>query len=573
MSYLQLQDPTLERSFRGHKDVITGLAFKPSMTQVASASMDHSVMVWNFKPQLRAFRFVGHKAPVTSVDFSPTGHLLASSSRDTTVRLWTPNVKGDVTVFKAHTSTVRTVQFARDSESLLTASDDKTVKLWSAHRTKFQYTLAGHLNWVRAAKFSPDSRLVVSGSDDKTVKLWDLRSKTCVKTYWDHIGMVTSVAFHPSGTVVASASTDRSIKLFDIRTHKLMQHYGDAHVPSGSGVGGGGVNSIGFGGMAGEWLISTGMDGVVKIWDLKEGHLFYTLHGHKQGPTTSAVFSPQGDFFATGGSDAQVMVWKSNFDEISKLADEQEGEEQPPRRKLPHSQSQHPHQPHALHTEPGITNGTASRGKSPVAINPGANGVAHKKQVNTGVVNVGAGLFAEQDIEEEGATTYQQQASRSQSRSPERPNEHTQSYTAALEERTVPDQLANTLQQIVRQLDILTQTMNIMESRLTMNEDRVVAMNHRMEEMFTRLEQQQQQSNHPSPPAPSTRAEDSVRSSWQPPTSQQTQPVTQPVRAWEQLDPSINSGIAPSAPPLHESHGDDSRGDSGGGSEGREGLR
>lgn len=59
--YLPPQDPTLERSFRGHKDVVTALSFKPSMSQLASASLDHSVMIWNFKPQLRAFRFVGHK--------------------------------------------------------------------------------------------------------------------------------------------------------------------------------------------------------------------------------------------------------------------------------------------------------------------------------------------------------------------------------------------------------------------------------------------------------------------------------------------------------------------------------
>jgi centriolar protein POC1 len=92
MSVLQAQDPTLERSFRGHKDVVTGLAFKPSMSQLASSSLDHSVMIWNFKPQLRAFRFVGHKGPVTGLDFSSSGNLLASSSRDKTVRLWTPNV-------------------------------------------------------------------------------------------------------------------------------------------------------------------------------------------------------------------------------------------------------------------------------------------------------------------------------------------------------------------------------------------------------------------------------------------------------------------------------------------------
>ncbi|KXS21676.1 WD40 repeat-like protein [Gonapodya prolifera JEL478] len=322
----QTTDPTLERSFRGHKDVVTSVSFRPSMTQLASGSMDNSVMVWNFKPQLRAFRFVGHKAPVTCVHFSPSGNLLASSSRDSTARLWTPNVKGDVTAFKAHSSAVRSVRFSHDGEAILTSSDDKTVKLWSTSRTKFQFTLAGHLNWVRSAQFSPDSRLVLSGSDDKTVRLWDLASKTCVKTYWDHTGMITSVAFHPSGHIVASASTDRSVRLFDARTHKLVQFYADAHSPGlgqtlgGEVAAGGGVNSVSFGGSNGEWMITTGMDGLIKIWDLKEGHLFYTLHGHKQGPTTAATFSPAGDYFATGGSDAQVMVWKSGFDAIKQLA-------------------------------------------------------------------------------------------------------------------------------------------------------------------------------------------------------------------------------------------------------------
>lgn len=138
--------------------------------------------------------------------------------------------------------------------------------------------------------------------------------------------MISGIAFHPSGTLIATCSTDRSIKIFDIRTHKLIQHYGDAHSPpqiSGQHLDGsvstaGGVNSVDFGGENGEWLISTGMDGLVKIWDVKEGHLFYTLHGHKNGPTTTAVFSPRGLFFATGGSDSQVMVWKSNFDTIDR---------------------------------------------------------------------------------------------------------------------------------------------------------------------------------------------------------------------------------------------------------------
>ncbi|KAJ3188651.1 POC1 centriolar protein A [Gaertneriomyces sp. JEL0708] len=499
-----LQDPTLERSFRGHKNVVTGLAFKPCMKQLASSSMDNSVMVWNFKPQLRAFRFVGHKAPVTSVDFSPSGHVLASSSRDKTVRLWTPSVKGDVTVFKAHTSSVRTVQFSGDGRSLLTSSDDKTVKIWSAQRTKFLFTLAGHINWVRTARFSPDSRLVVSGSDDKTMKLWDLASKSCVNTYWEHTGMITSVAFHPSGNVVAAASTDRSIKLYDVRTHKLLQNYSDAHTTSGSdgATAGAGVNSIAFGGPTGEWLISTGWDGVVKIWDVQEGHLYYTLHGHKNGPTTTAIFSPNGDYFATGGSDAQVMVWKSNLNSNGSAGMEGIGDsdENSPR----YAHNKHGH---ALHTELASQNSAPRPSEVPPVSASGGVTTSKKINVLTGsrgsggltggmppAIKLGAPIFAEKDLDDQPVADSGRPQSSTPHGSPIRGHvdtdfqrTHQTSYTVPLEVRTMPDQLSSTLQQVIRQIDVLTQTMSILESRVTMNEDRMAEMSHRFGDAVERI--------------------------------------------------------------------------------------
>lgn len=62
MTTIQTQlDPCLERTFRGHKNYITSVAFSPSLRQLASGSSDNTIMLWNFKPQLRAFRFVGHE--------------------------------------------------------------------------------------------------------------------------------------------------------------------------------------------------------------------------------------------------------------------------------------------------------------------------------------------------------------------------------------------------------------------------------------------------------------------------------------------------------------------------------
>ncbi|KAJ3203926.1 POC1 centriolar protein A [Entophlyctis luteolus] len=419
-----MQDPSLDRTFRGHRDVITDLAFKPSMTQLASGSMDCSVMVWNFKPGMRAFRFVGHK-------------------------------------------------------------------IWSVHRTKFQSTLAGHTNWVRSANFSPDSKLVVSGSDDKSVKLWDITSRECVQTYCDHTG----TAFHPGGTVIATSSTDKSIKLFDIRMHRLIQHYHDAHVGAGVAVDtkggeaawvGGGPNSVAFGGPGGEWLISTGMDGVVKIWDLKEGHLFYTLHGHKHGPTTAAVFSPEGAFFATGGSDAQIMVWKSNFD--SGVALNSDGGDGKPKSVFAM------HQPQSNSNSDGpasfFSRKMASMNSNLVTTFPGSvpsnsksdtgrkspvNAKTNNSQANVRGVDGLAGMnkvsAEEPEIISVGEPVLNTDKTKSASQNDN--DGGGDSYTSKLGVRTIPDELAASLQHIVTQIDVLTQTMSILETRLTANEDRV----------------------------------------------------------------------------------------------------
>ena len=97
------------------------------MKQLASGSSgsngsNGSVLVWNFKPQMRAFRFEGHSKAVTSVDFSPTGALLASTGEDRSIRLWVPTaLEGKSAVIpKAHGARVRSVVFSSDSRLLLT---------------------------------------------------------------------------------------------------------------------------------------------------------------------------------------------------------------------------------------------------------------------------------------------------------------------------------------------------------------------------------------------------------------------------------------------------------------------
>ena len=49
-----MEDPELIHNFKGHKDTITGLHFNPSQKQVASSSLDGSVMLWNWNTDKKA---------------------------------------------------------------------------------------------------------------------------------------------------------------------------------------------------------------------------------------------------------------------------------------------------------------------------------------------------------------------------------------------------------------------------------------------------------------------------------------------------------------------------------------
>lgn len=71
-------DPSVDRTFRGHRGHVTSVCFNPNGRQVASGGVDGFTMLWNFKENMRAFKFVGHKGAVTHVQYSPSGHILAS---------------------------------------------------------------------------------------------------------------------------------------------------------------------------------------------------------------------------------------------------------------------------------------------------------------------------------------------------------------------------------------------------------------------------------------------------------------------------------------------------------------
>ena len=72
----------------GHRGFITGLAFSPDGTALASASGDQTVKIWDAKTWRERGTHLGHTDEVWSVDFSPDGERLISGGKDRRIEVW-----------------------------------------------------------------------------------------------------------------------------------------------------------------------------------------------------------------------------------------------------------------------------------------------------------------------------------------------------------------------------------------------------------------------------------------------------------------------------------------------------
>jgi WD40 repeat protein len=77
-----------ERQLAGHRDFVSGLAFSPDGSTLATGSMDGTIRLWNTTSGESTASLAGHMQETTDVAFSPDGRTLASLGQSESLKLW-----------------------------------------------------------------------------------------------------------------------------------------------------------------------------------------------------------------------------------------------------------------------------------------------------------------------------------------------------------------------------------------------------------------------------------------------------------------------------------------------------
>ncbi|MEK6337443.1 MAG: caspase family protein [Acidobacteriota bacterium] len=159
----------------GHTGEITGLAFIPNSSWIASGSTDKTIKLWDLNTGKVVKTFGELTDQVNAISVSPDGSLLAAGTADKKVELFKLN-GGERLTLIGHTSEIFALRFSRDGRLLASGGMDQTVRLWDAKTGAELRTLSGSSGEVNGLDFTSDSKSLISAHGDGSMIVWNIES-------------------------------------------------------------------------------------------------------------------------------------------------------------------------------------------------------------------------------------------------------------------------------------------------------------------------------------------------------------------------------------------------------------
>ncbi len=347
-----------------HQDVVTGVQFHPSRSEVASISSDGTLRTWAIPMRARReHQVLTHPYRVWSVEFSSDGKQLLTTSQEGSAHIWNVASGQPVGTPVRVPSDLVSARFnPRDNRELLLTNLHSVI----FHRLDGQpspWDSNQVLSSFRQGRYSPDGRFALVSTDLAQFWLFELdvemagaenqagsivdNNDTRFSTPSSYkarliqqASPVTDVAFHPNSRLFATGTRDGSVHIWSVdgvrEVVPPLQHQtaieSIAFSPDGTTLavstrdmrirlwntadcsqtirsfgGNGIVQSMAFS-PCNRLLATASSTGMIRLWDVHTGLPAGPVMTHEMF-ATSVAFSPDGLWLASGAFDKTARLW------------------------------------------------------------------------------------------------------------------------------------------------------------------------------------------------------------------------------------------------------------------------
>jgi WD40 repeat protein len=312
-------------TLRGHTGAVQCCALLAAGRRVVSGGADGTLRLWELATGTPLRTLADGKGAILSCCAWPTGRLV-TAAEDRVLKLWDLETGQVVLERKGQRSPVSTLLPLPDGR-LVSASLDGTVGVWTdfaaGGEAGPELLLRGHSDGTSSCALLPGGRLL-TGSLDGTLRISRLDNGATLGVCAGHSGWVTDcallsatqpgaaataadLAFDASaaaGTRVVSTSLDGTVRVWDTgiaeRLHAQQGHHGFvtalALMPESAAQ------------PERPALLSASRDHTLKLWELATGRHLRTLTGHAAS-VDECVVLPDGTRAVSASYDATLKVW------------------------------------------------------------------------------------------------------------------------------------------------------------------------------------------------------------------------------------------------------------------------